>query len=149
MRWYPAYFLCLLAAPAVAQDEMNFADRGERVLDMAVLERCAGAEKIGVDGCDAADLAENLGLISGSEIRPFGKFGMESFAMLTSLRYAASSLFFLAEGEPCYAEEERGAAVEIWSLWVELPPDIPQVMAEKYAVFDGVMDKIVTLELGC
>ncbi len=148
MRFLAAYLLCLLAPAAAAQTEQNFADKGERVLDMAVLEICAAGE-IDAGGCEASALAENLGLITGRQMRPFGKLGMESFAMLTSLRYAASALFFMEEGEPCYAEEERGAAVEIWSLWVELPEGAPQVMAEKFAVFDGVMDKIVTLELGC
>lgn len=140
-------FALMIAGPALAQ-EVNFADQGERVLDMGVLERCAAA-KIGAEGCAAGELAEHLGLITGGQVRPFGKLGMESFAMLTSLRYAASALFFMEEGEPCYAEEERAAAVEIWSLWVELPADVPQVMAEKFAVYDAVMDKIVTLELGC
>ena len=61
---------------------------GARILDPAT----------GLDtpGCDAEDLAENLGLMGINEVRVFKDIGMESFAMLTAMRYAASAIFQLA-----------------------------------------------------
>ncbi|MEO0386778.1 MAG: hypothetical protein AAF281_04495 [Pseudomonadota bacterium] len=120
----------------------------ERVFDGTVIEVCAKAD-IGGPACDPAALAESLGLLSAGQVRPFAELGMESFAMLTALRYAASALFFLSEGEGCFAEEERTAAIDIWSIWVRLPGDAPGALAEEFAVYDGIMDKVVGLEMAC
>ncbi|MEM9428492.1 MAG: hypothetical protein AAGA32_03240 [Pseudomonadota bacterium] len=131
--------LLFLASPTSAQ---------ERVLDMELVEQCATVE-IGAAECPALDLAESLGLLSGTEMRPFGNAGMESFAMLTALRYAASALFFREEGDGCVAEEERTAAIEIWSLWVRLPDDAPGPIASRFGTYDGIMSQIVELDLAC
>ncbi len=136
MRHLGAYLAsALLAGPAAAQD-------------MAVFEACAQAP-IGSKTCDAEDLAESLGLLTAGQMRIFGDAGMESFAMLTALRYAASALFSQAEGEGCYAEEERTAAIDIWSLWVRLPEAAPQVIKDRFAVYEGVMDGVIDMEVGC
>ena len=47
------------------------------------------------------------------------------------------------------AEEERTAAVEIWSLWVEKPDDLPDAVAAKFETFDTVMGHVVQMEVGC
>ena len=136
MRVAPAYLgLALMTSPALAQD----------------MDLIAGCADTGLDtpGCDAEDLAENLGLMGINEVRVFKDIGMESFAMLTAMRYAASAIFFQAEGEGCIAEEERAAAIEIWSLWVALPEDAPRAIAEKYEILDGVMTNIVQMEMEC
>ncbi len=141
--------ICVAAAlattPVLAQE---FVAEGERVLDEALIAACATA-KIGAPECEMTALAESLGLLTAGDVRVFGDIGMESFAMLTALRYAASAMFFLSEGDGCYAEEERAAAIEIWSLWVSLPNDAPKIIAEKFALYEGIMDKVVALELSC
>ncbi len=136
MHLAPAYLAAmLLASPALSQD-------------MSVIEAC-GTDPLGEGSCQVGDLAEALGLLDRGAVRVFGDVGVESYAMLTSLRYAASTLAFLDDGEPCIAEEERYAAVEIWSLWVALPDSAPEIIKEKFDVYEGVMDKIVNLELEC
>lgn len=125
----------LLSFPAAAQT-------------MDVLQACATAP-IGSETCDAEDLAENLGLLTAGQMRIFGDAGMESFAMLTALRYAASAIFSQAESEGCYAEEERTAAIDIWSLWVSLPPDAPVAIQKQFAIYSGVMDGVINMEVGC
>ncbi|MEM8788316.1 MAG: hypothetical protein AAGE76_08635 [Pseudomonadota bacterium] len=125
----------LLAAPAAAQD-------------MDMIETC-GSGGLDAGGCDKEAFAEALGLLSAGQMRIFRDAGMESFAMLTALRYGASAVFFAMEDEGCYAEEERTAAVEIWSIWVSLPDDAPGAIARKFALYDGAMDAIVNMEVGC
>ncbi len=116
--------------------------------DMSVFKGCQ-ATPIGAEGCDGAALAESLGLLTAGQMRIFGDAGMESFAMLTALRYAASAIFSQAEGEGCYAEEERTAAIDIWSLWVSLPQDAPVVIQKQFAIYSGVMDGVINMEVGC
>lgn len=116
--------------------------------EMSVFEACKAAP-IGSEACDAEDLAESLGLLTAGQMRIFGDAGMESFAMLTALRYGASAIAFEQDGDGCFAEEERTAAVEIWSLWVELPDAAPDAIKARFEVFDGVMDGIVNMEVGC
>lgn len=116
--------------------------------DMAVFEACKVAS-IGSEACDAEALAQGLGLLSAGQMRIFRDAGMESFAMLTALRYAASAIAFEMDGDGCYAEEERTAAVEIWSLWVDLPEEAPQAIRARFEIYDGVMDQIVNMEVGC
>ena len=130
-----SFALVLAAAPVAAQD-------------MAAIEGCAKAG-FGDAACDTDMLAEELGLLGINEVREFRSYGMESFAMLTALRYAASAIYFAAEGEGCVAEEERTAAVEIWSLWVQKPDDLPDAVAAKFETFDTVMNHVVQMEVGC
>lgn len=136
MQVSAAYLSALLSVgPAVAQD-------------MDVLRSCAAAP-VGAPGCDGKAMSENLGLLSAGDVKVFASYGMESFAMLTALRYAASAVFFRDLGEGCVAEEERTAAIEIWSIWVRLPEDVPDVVAERFTVYDGIMDNIVRMEVAC
>ena len=116
--------------------------------DVDLFKACSTAA-IGSPTCDASDLAESLGLLTAGQMRIFGDAGMESFAMLTALRYGASAIAFEQDGDGCFAEEERTAAVEIWSLWVELPEAAPKAIKARFEVFDGVMDQIVNMEVGC
>ena len=76
-------------------------------------------------------------------------YGVEGFAMLTSLRYAASALFFIDEGEPCIAEEERTAATEIWLRWVEKPVGLPAPVAEDFDLYAALMNGIMEMEVIC
>ncbi|MEM8871432.1 MAG: hypothetical protein AAGB10_22130 [Pseudomonadota bacterium] len=116
--------------------------------DLEVFKACSVAP-IGSETCDPDALAEGLGLLSAGDMRVFRDAGMESFAMLTALRYAASAIYFEAEGDGCYAEEERTAAVEIWSIWVQVPEGVPAAIKERYDVYAGVMDAVVNMEVGC
>ena len=127
--------LALMTAPAMAQD-------------YGVIEACSKAA-IGSEACDRDDLADSLGLLGINDVRVFKSVGMESFAMLTAMRHGAAAMFFLSEDEGCIADEERTAAVEIWSLWVQLPDDAPGAIKDKYALFDGVMNGIIDMEVGC
>ena len=136
MHAAPAYLALALAATPVAAQDMD------------LIEACA-ANRMAEGVCDRGQLAEDLGLLSAGSVRIFGDYGIESFAMLTSLRYAASALFFAEEGEGCFAEEERTAAVEIWSLWVAKPNDLPDAVAVKYDVYDEIMKGIVQMEVMC
>ena len=136
MKLAAAYLSAMLmTGPAVAQDS-------------DILAACAAAA-IGSPECDAEALSEALGVLSAGDVRVFASYGMESFAMLTALRYASSAIYFASEGEGCVAEEERTAAIEIWSIGVRLPDDAPEVVAERFAVFDGIMDNIVQMEVAC
>ncbi|WP_157966393.1 hypothetical protein [Oceanibium sediminis] len=125
----------LLAAPAGAQD-------------LDVIGGCAAAP-IGAPTCDGEALAENLGLLGAGDVKVFSSYGVESFALLTALRHGASAIFLAAEGEGCFAEEERTAALEIWSIWVSPPREAPRLVSERYAMFEDVMDNIVALEVTC
>jgi len=136
-----AYLLAMLAAAPVAAPVAA-------AQDLEVLKACA-VSTVGAPDCDADALSESLGLLGAGDVQMFRPFGMESFAILTALRYGASALFFASEGEGCTAEEERAAAVEIWSLWVDLPDDVPRAVADRFAVYDGVMDNIIQMEVGC
>ncbi len=135
--------LCVMASLATATGS-----NAQVVEDIdAVLASCK--EGFASVSCDTDELARALGQITGGQVRPFGSIGMESYAMLTSLRYSAAAIAFANDEEPCAAEEERYAAVEIWSLWVELPEDAPKVIKDKFAVYDSVMDQIIDMELEC
>ncbi|MHA3980278.1 hypothetical protein ACW9UR_21625 [Halovulum sp. GXIMD14794] len=136
-----AYLLAMLAATPVAAPAVAAQDFG-------VIEACATAP-LGSEDCNADALAGELGLLGAGDVRMFRPHGMESFAILTALRYGASALYFASEGEGCTAEEERAAAVEIWSLWVDLPANVPQAVADRFAVYDGVMNNIIQMEVGC
>ncbi|MSU88927.1 hypothetical protein GE300_04725 [Rhodobacteraceae bacterium 2CG4] len=136
-----AYLLATLAAAPVAASVAA-------AQDLAVIGACSGVP-LDAGACDADALAAELGLLGPADVQMFRPYGMESFAILTALHYGASALYFAAEGEGCTAEEERAAAVEIWSLWVDLPAGVPQAVAERFAVYDGVMDNIIQMEVGC
>jgi len=116
--------------------------------DFDLIEACAEGE-LGEGACKIDDLALSLGVLDRGHVSVFGDIGVESFAMLTALRFAATSLAFMQDDDGCAAEEERYAAVEVWSLWVSLPNDAPDIIADKFDVYSGVMDKIVQLELQC
>lgn len=135
-----AYLLTatLAAAPAAAQS----ADEPDVLAACAVLP-------VGDKGCDDEALSTALGRLGADDVKVFASYGMESFAILTALRYGASALFFADEGEGCVAEEERAAAIDIWSIWVKLPPDVPKVVADRFAIYDGIMNRIVAMEVGC
>ena len=131
--------ICLMMATgAQAQD----------VADMDVIEACSTAP-IGSEGCDADKLAESLGFLAGSDVRDFGFAGMESFAMLTALRYGAAAIDYASIEEPCAAVEEQYAAVEIWDLWVKLPEDAPDTVKERFEMFNGVIENIRDMEIEC
>ncbi len=115
---------------------------------LELFERCATAQ-IGSPECDATELAEALGELSARDMRIFGDAGMESFAMLTALRYGASAIYFAAEGDGCIAEEERTAAIDIWSIWVRPSDELPQAVRARYEIYSGVMDAIIDMEVGC
>jgi len=139
IRWCWAYaILGALAAPQPGWTQPT----------LEVFERCATAP-IGSADCDNTELSEALGLLSARDMRIFGDAGMESFAMLTALRYAASAIYFASEGDGCIAEEERTAAIDIWSIWVRPPDDLPQAVRARYEVYSGVMDAIIDMEVGC
>ena len=130
----------LLATGAQAQDQ--------DVPDMAIIQTCSTAP-IGSALCDREKLSESLGLLAGSEVRDFGFAGMESFAMLTALRYSASAIAFLDYDDPCAAEENRYAAVDIWDLWVKLPEDAPDTVKERYEMYNGIIENIRNMEIDC
>ena len=127
--------LALAAAPAAAQD-------------MEVIRFCGLG---GFDNalCDTEVLAGELGLLSAGSVRVFHDLGMESFAMLTALRYAASAIYFNAEDEACVAEEERTAALEIWSIWVQKPERMPAEASALYDIYDGIMNGVADMEVSC
>ncbi len=134
-----AVAICLLmASGAEAQD----------VADFDVIKGCATAP-IGSEGCDGDKLAESLGFLDWNDMREFRYVGMESYAVLTALRYGASAIDFMAYDEPCAAEENRYAAVEIWDLWVKLPEDAPDVAREQFEIYDAVIENIRDMEIRC
>lgn len=139
--------LCLQVLPVATLVYASDA-QAQDVADMDVIKGCSTAP-IGSEGCDADKLAESLGFLGWNDMREFGYLGMESFAMLTALRYGASAIAFNAYDDPCAAEEERYAAVEIWDLWVKLPEDAPQNMKDRFAVFEGVIENIREMETEC
>ena len=127
--------LALMATPAMATDWEVF--------------KACGLAPSGSPTCEPEALADGLGLLSSGDMRAFGDVGMESFAMLTALRYAAAAIYFASEDEGCYAEEERTAAVEIWSIWVDLPEEAPEAIKARYEIYAGVMEAVVDMEVGC
>ncbi len=140
IRWAGAYvILGALAAPPA-----GWAQQPEPEL----FKRCATAP-LGSAECDSTELAEALGQLSARDMRIFGDAGMESFAMLTALRYGASAIYFAAEGDGCIAEEERAAAIDIWSVWVRPPEGLSQTVRAQYETYAGVIDAIIDMEVGC
>ena len=138
-RWTWAYaILGALAAPLP----------GAAQQPLELFERCASAP-VGSAECDSTELADALGQLSAADMRIFGDAGMESFAMLTALRYGASAIYFAAEGDGCIAEEERTAAIDIWSIWVRPPETLPDSVRNRYQIYAGVMDAIIDMEVGC
>lgn len=131
--------ICLvMATGAQAQD----------VPDMDIIKSCS-TMPIGSESCDPDKLAESLGLLAGSDVRDFGFAGMESFALLTALRFGASAIAFRAYDEPCAAEEDRYAAVDIWDLWVKLPEDAPETVKTRFEMYEGVIENIREMEINC
>ncbi|MEO1552026.1 MAG: hypothetical protein AAFR93_16640, partial [Pseudomonadota bacterium] len=59
--------------------------------DFALIEACAVGE-LGKGVCKIDELALNLGVLDRGHVSVFGAIGVESFAMLTALRFAATSL---------------------------------------------------------
>ena len=116
--------------------------------DMALIAACAEAP-IGGPDCDRGALAESLGLLQAGDVAPFRALGMESFAMLTALRYGASALWYADTGEGCYAEEERSAAISIWREWVALPADAPAETKDMFAMYDRLIRAVATMEMPC
>ena len=138
-----AYLATLLAAPSLQAQEAV-----QTVAEPAVFTDCLD-NGIGGGACPTEKLAKNLGLLDSEDVRPLSAYGIESFAVLTSLRYAASALFFLDEGEPCIADEERTAALEIWSRWVTKPDDLPSGLSSTFDVYAELMDGIGKIEVVC
>ncbi len=136
-----AYVAVLAAAPVLAQDVQT-------EVDPTVFADCLDGG-IGGVACPNAKLARNLGLLAAEDMFVFSDKGGEGFAMLTALRYAASALFFIDEGEPCIAEEERTAAVDIWYTWVKKPDDLLVAQAADFDVYAALMDGVAKLEVVC
>lgn len=138
MRIFASYIAAALIAAAGASQAQ----------DVDILLACSKSP-IGAVPCDAEALADHLGLMSGGDVLDFRESRMESFAILTSLRLAASAIFFNLEDDGCVAEEERSQAVQIWELWVQLPPDATPAAVEKYAVLNGLMRNVYDMEIEC
>lgn len=137
MRGFASYLAIALIAASASQAK-----------DADIILACS-KEPIGSGACVAEVLAEHLGLMSGGDVLDFRESRMESFAILTSMRLAASAIFFNLEDDGCVAEEERSQAVEIWELWVQLTPDATPSAVEKYAVLNGVMRNVYDMKIEC